>query len=255
MTDVPKGAAGRLAYLLKLIADGPHSFTLTTLSERSGLPTSTVHRLLQELVRSGLIERAEGQAYRAGWELYLLASRMVARFDLIRCARPFLEELGAHWKETVVLCAYSPAGRNAVISDLVLTPHPLRYAIDVGVIIELPWGSLGRAILAHLPIEHRRVILSEHKIGPISGRPLPELATMEANLAQDRAQGFSRHYDPENDLAGIASPIFGRGNEVLGCVGVTMPAKRFGFHAEEELARAVREASAALSEKARIAQS
>jgi len=251
----PRGAVGRLVHLLKLIGSGPPTFTLTELAIRASLPTSTVHRLLQELVRSNLVERSSSRAYRPGRELYLLASRMVAKFDIVGCARPFLEELGEQWKETVVLCIYSPSALNAVVSDLVLTPHPLRYGIETGDVIELPWGSLGRAILAHLPSEHRIAILDVRKIGPISGRRMPSLADMEAILAGIRAQGHARHCDPENDLAGIASPIFGRGNEVLGCLGVTMPARRFGLHSEEQLSQALRSAAVALSERARISQS
>lgn len=255
MVAEPRGAAGRLAFLLKLIADGPRTFTLKYLVARSGLPTSTVHRLLQELVRSSLVDRAAGQAYRPGSELHLLASRLVAKFDLVSCARPFLEQLGASWKETVVLCAYNPAGRNAAIADVVPTPHPLRYAIEAGDVIELPWGSLGKAILASLPAEHRALLLKDRMIGPISGRPLPPVAEMEVTFATIRMQGWSRHNDVENDLAGIAAPVFGLGNEVLGCVGVTMPARRFAIHPEELLSNAVRDAGIAISERARIAQS
>jgi DNA-binding IclR family transcriptional regulator len=251
----PRGAAGRLAYLLKLIAEGPCTFTLKDLTARSALPSSTVHRLLQELVRSSLIERSAGQGYRPGRELYLLASRLVAKFEFVRCSRPYIEQLEQAWQETVVLCAYSPAGRNAAIADVVPTPHPLRYAIEVGDVIELPWGSLGKAILASLPAEHRVVLLREQMVGPISGRPLPPVSEMEANLAAIRTQGWSLHYDEENDLAGIAAPIFGPGDAILGCVGVTMPARRFGFHDEAALSKAVRDAAIAISEKARIAQS
>ncbi|HTN14728.1 MAG TPA: IclR family transcriptional regulator [Sphingomonadaceae bacterium] len=251
---MPSGAAGRLAYLLKLIADGPQTFSLGQLTERSKLPTSTVHRLLQELVRSGLVERCPGQAYRPGRDLYLLASRLISQFDLTRCARPFLEELMKNWQETVVLCAYSPTDLNAVIADVVQTPNPFRYAVTVGGVIELPWGSLGRAILAHLPEDERKEVFGLQKVGPITGRPLPPPAEMEADLAMIREQGHSRFHDPENDLSGIASPIFGRDDEVLGCVGVTMPAKRYSLHSEDSLAQAVRDAALRVSERARIAQ-
>lgn len=251
----PKGAVGRLAHLLKLIGDGPTTFTLTDLVDRSDLPTSTVHRLLQELVRSNLVERSASRAYRPGRELYLLASRLVARFDLVACVRPFLEELGSKWQETAVLCTFSPSAQNAVISDLVLTRHPLRYAIETGDVLELPWGSLGRAILANLPEERRVAILRADKIGPISGRALAPFAEMEEALAEIRAQGHARHCDLENDLAGVASPIFGRGNVVIGCLGITMPARRFSLHSEEELSRSVRNAAVAVSESAQISRS
>ncbi|OJW57082.1 MAG: hypothetical protein BGO57_03215 [Sphingomonadales bacterium 63-6] len=254
MNIVPSGAAGRLAYLLKLIADGPQAFSLGQLSERSKLPTSTVHRLLQELVRSGLVERGAAQSYRPGRDLYLLASRLISQFDLVRCARPFLEELVEQWQETVVLCAYSPAAGSAVIADAVHTPNPFRYAVAIGGVIELPWGSLGKAILANLPEDRRKVVFGLGTVGPISGRSPPSPEVLESELALIRKQGHSRYHDPENDLSGIASPIFGREGEVLGCIGVTMPAKRYGLHLEDDLSSAVRETASRISERARIAQ-
>lgn len=255
MTTVPSGSAGRLAYLLKLVAAEPHAFTLGQITERSSLPASTVHRLLQEMCKAGLVERTAGQRYKPGRDLYLMASQLVSRFDLARSARPFLEALVERWKETVVLCAYSPVRHDAVIADAELTPNPLRYAVEIGRVVELPWGSLGRAILANLRPSEIQAVLRATKVGPISGRTVPPWAELESALATIREQGYSRFYDAENDIAGIASPIFGADGEVLGCLGVTMPSKRYQVHLEDDLSLAVRDAARAVSERARIAQS
>jgi DNA-binding IclR family transcriptional regulator len=164
-SSVPRGAADRIAYLLKKVAAGPSQFTLGELAASAGLPASSVHRLLQSLVRSGLVERGEGQTYRPGRELHRLASQLVARFDLVRCARPFLEKLVANWHETAVLCTYSPVMRVAIIADVVMTPNPLRFAVERGGEIQLPWGSLGRAILAFLPQGDAEAIMREGTVG------------------------------------------------------------------------------------------
>ena len=132
-SKAPRGAGDRLIYLLKLIAEGAPQFSLGELAEQAGLPASTVHRLLQVLLRSGMVERGAGQSYRPGRELHRMASQLVAGFDLVRSARPFLETLVAQWQETAVLCVYSPVMRTATIADVVVTPHPLRFSVDRGV--------------------------------------------------------------------------------------------------------------------------
>lgn len=250
----PRGAADRLAYLLKLVAGGPSRFLLGELAERAGLPASTVHRLLQVLLRSGLVERGAGQSYRPGRELHRLASQLVAGFDLIRSARAFLEGLVAEWHETAVLCIYSPAARHGVIADVVVTPHPLRFAVERGGEISLPWGSLGRAILAFLPDGEIEAIMREATVGPLSGRPRPTRQEMEAELGLIRERGYARYYDPRYDIAGIAGPVFGADREILGCVGVTMPSSRYQLHLEDDLTLAVYEAATKLSEMAAIGQ-
>lgn len=254
VSGAPIGSAGKIIYLLKLIVAGPHQFSLGDLAGRAQLPVSSVHRLLQEMVRSGLIERGKDQSYRTGRELHRLASQIVSRFDLTRSAHPLLEKLVEDWQETAVLCAYSPVGRNAVIADAVLTPHALRFAVEKGQEVSLPWGSLGRAILAFLPAGEIEAVMREAKAGPITGQPRSPRPEIHQDLHEIRANGFSRYYNPDNDIAGIASPIFDGTGAVLGCVGVTMPSQRYQLHIEDDLALAVRASASKLSERASIAQ-
>lgn len=253
--DVPRGAADRLAYLLKLVADSPARFTLSDIAARARLPQSSVHRLLQALVRAGLVERSAGQTYRAGRELHRLASQLVARFDLTRSARPLLEQLVADWNETAVLCVYRPLQHRAVIAEVVPTSHALRFAVEPGVEIELPWGSLGLAILAFLSPGEIEAVIREARIGPLTGRPRLPRPRLEADLAQIHANGFARYYDPAIEIAGIGAPVFGADGEVLGCIGVTMPSKRYQLHQEDSLVLAVRAAARCLSEQAAIRHS
>lgn len=250
MAEPPRGAADRLAYLLKLVATGSARFTLGELAERARLPTSSVHRLLQVLARAGLVERGTGQSYRQGRELHRMASHLVANFDLVRSARPFLHELVARWHETAVLCLYSPTLRKALIADVAETSNPLRFAVERGGEISLPWGSLGRAILAFLPKGEVEAVMRETTVGPLTGRPRSTRREIAEALAQIRVDRHARYYNPDHDIAGIAAPILGAERVILGCIGVTMPSRRFQLHLEDDLALAVREAAERLSEQA-----
>lgn len=254
MAQAPRGAADRIAHLLKLVAGGPPHFTLSELAERAALPQSSVHRLLQSLLRAGLVERGIGQGYRPGRELTLMAAQLVARFDLVSTARPWLRQLVQDWHETAVLCVYSPAERIAVITDVELTSHPLRFAVDRGVEISLPWGSLGRAVLAFLPEREIAAIVRNATAGPLTGRARPPRDELEQDLALVRANRYSRYFDPAIDIAGIAAPIFRADGAILGCIGVTMPSKRYQLHLEDNLVEAVVEAAGRITEAARIAQ-
>lgn len=254
-SKAPRGAGDRLLHLLKLIAGGPPQFLLGELAARADLPASSVHRLLKVMQRAGLVERGDGQSYRLGRELHRLASQLVAGFDLVRSARPFLEELVIQWHETAVLCLYSPTLRAAVIADVVVTPHPLRFSVDRGGQVSLPWGSLGRAILAFLPPGEIETIMREASVGPLTGRPRSTRQEMDQALRVIRSGGHARYYDPGHDIAGIAAPVFGAFGETLGCIGVTMPSKRYRLHHEDDLACSVSKAAAQLSEMAAISHS
>jgi DNA-binding IclR family transcriptional regulator len=186
-----------------------------------------VHRLLRVLVRAGLVERGRGQSYRPGRELYRIAWLLRAKFDVGAAARPLLERLSTRWRETTVLAVYNPARRRATVQEVVLTQHPLRFVLEPGTELALPWGSLGRAILAQLPGEDRDAILAGSSSGPLSGRPLPKRAALRAELERIRTRGVAVYFDPAFELAGVAAPVFGRNHQLFGCVGVIMPTRRF----------------------------
>jgi len=254
-SKAPRGSGDRLVYLLKLIASGAPQFSLGELAARADLPLSSVHRLLQVFLRSGFVERGGGQSYRPGRELHRLASQLVAAFDLVRSARPFLEALVSQWQETAVLCLYSPVSRTATIADVAITPNPLRFAVERGVEISLPWGSLGHAILAFLSEGEIEIVLRECTVGPLTGRPRSTRSELHKELELVRERGFARYYDPRYDIAGMAAPIFDADRGILGCLGLTMPSKRYQRHLEDDLALSVRDAAQKLTEMAAISHS
>ena len=255
MNQTPSGSGERLIHLIKLIASGPHSFSLGEFAARASLPTSSVHRLLKVLEKTGLVERGSGQTYRPGRELHRIASQLVSRFDLARSARPLLQDLVERFQETAVLCAYSPTVRRAVVAEVVLSPNPLRFNVDKGLEVALPWGSLGRSVLAFLPPSEVEMVLRIERSGPLTGIPRPARGELEAELSNVRQRGYARYCEPQIDLAGIAAPVFNRDNEILGSLGLIMPSSRFAPNLEQELAAAIKAAAADLSQQAAISHS
>lgn len=247
-SETESGTGPRLIALLRLIAEGGRSFSLKELAANANLPPSSVHRLLQILTRAGMVERGPQLSYGPGRELYRMASILRARFDLGGTARPFLERLWSQWQETTVLCAFNPTSRTGSIVEVLLTTHPLRFAVEIGMELALPWGSLGQAMLANLAAADVDVVLRQATIGPLSGRPLPPRAEVLSDLARIRERGFADYFDPNYDVAGVAAPLFGGDRMLIGCIGITMPSQRFELHDRDAMTAAVRDAAIELSE-------
>ena len=255
MGQVPSGSGERLIHLIKLIASGPHSFSLGEFAARAALPASSVHRLLKILEKTGFVERGTGQTYRPGRELHRIASQLVSRFDLARSARPLLQDLVDRFHETAVLCVYSPTVRRAVVAEVVLSPNPLRFNMDKGLEVALPWGSLGRSVLAFLPPSEVEMVLRSERAGPLTGIARPARGDLEAELTQIKLRGYARYCEPQIDLAGLAAPVFNGNQEVLGSLGLIMPSSRFRPEAEDELAAMITAAADDLSKQAAISHS
>ena len=234
-----RGAGARTLELLQCIASGEREFALTSLAQRSGLAPSTVHRLLDLWVQRDLVERAGPRAYQLGPELFRLASLIVQKFELHRIARPFLEALWWQWQETASFCLYKPSMHTATVAESIASPHPLQLVLAPYSEISLAWGSLGRAILAHLSAEVVQLVLARNHRGPLSGRPLPSRRELETELLSIRKRGYALYEDDAMNIAGVSAPVFGTGGVLLGSLGVTLPASRFPKPVRERLPAAV----------------
>src|SRR3979409_173902 len=90
--SAPKSVLGRTFVLLTAFRPGDSQLNLTELSERSGLPKSTVHRMAGSLVELGFLEQTHN-AFLLGGTLFELGSR-VSRIRLLRnYALPILADL------------------------------------------------------------------------------------------------------------------------------------------------------------------
>jgi DNA-binding IclR family transcriptional regulator len=252
MSRAPSGSGERLIHLISLIASEPDAFSISEFAERARLPLSSVHRLLKVLERSGMVERDAGQKYRAGRELQRIASLIVSRFDIARFAKPVLDSLSARFSETAALCVYSVPNRRGIISEVVSTPHPLRYAIDKGLEVSLPWGAIGRAILAYLPPSEIEIILRSETVSPLTGNPKPTREFLASELAAIRERGFAQFCDKNFGVAGVAAAIFRGKQEVLGSIGMMLPSQRFELYRHGDMGAAVRDAALELSSQAEI---
>ncbi|WP_162253302.1 IclR family transcriptional regulator [Mycobacterium sp. Root135] len=107
MDDVDQAAGsnsvlGKARLILEAFQLDDGSLTLTELSRRTGISKASVHRLNQELLDWGMLERS-GLEYRLGMRAFELGSR-VPRFRVLRDAvRPYMESLHHRTRETVHL--------------------------------------------------------------------------------------------------------------------------------------------------------
>lgn len=87
----PTSVLDRVSVILEAFR-GRDRLTLVQVTARTGIPRSTAHRLLDQLVRMGWINRAEG-SYELGFRLFELGSVAAQNNRIRACAEPTLHEL------------------------------------------------------------------------------------------------------------------------------------------------------------------
>jgi DNA-binding IclR family transcriptional regulator len=206
-----------------------------------------VHRLLDSWVRRDLLQRSGPKAYRMGPELFRVASLVVQKYEPARVAQPILRELANRWRETASFCLLNPTSRTATVAASIPSPHPLKFELAPYSIVSLAWGSLGRAILAHLSKEDLAAVLSRDRFGPLSGKPLPPRRALAAELELIRKRGYAVLDDAELNVAGVSAPVVQANFGVIGSLGVIMPVTRFGKTVRQRLPVAVVDSARRLS--------
>jgi DNA-binding IclR family transcriptional regulator len=146
----------RAASILRAL-DGEHrGLSLSELAERTGLPRSTVHRLVTALGVEGFVVGAPAAGRtRLGPELARLA--LHNRGELQAELRPHLEDLHRVLDETIGLSVLEPGGVRFV--DQITANHPLQAITAVGELLPAWSSASGRALLATLPVEERERIV------------------------------------------------------------------------------------------------
>jgi DNA-binding IclR family transcriptional regulator len=112
---VGRTVPGKLLGVLDAFSHERNASRLSELARRTGLPLSTAHRLVGELVRWGRLERGEDGRYRVGLRLVEIAALCPRGIGLRDVALPFIEDLYEATHQNVqlavglVLLAHAPA--------------------------------------------------------------------------------------------------------------------------------------------------
>lgn len=183
------------------------SLSLSSLARRSGLPLTTTHRLTEELVQHGLLQRGSTGDLQPGLRMWELASRASPALTLREACLPFMEDLQATVKQQVTLAVFD-RGSALYIERLSWPASPLD-AANIAERMPLHASSSGLVLLAFSsPAAQSRVV-----DGPLE-KVTPETVTdpqaLRQQLADIRRTGFSAPPGiGRTQWIGVAVPVFG----------------------------------------------
>ncbi|HEY1819389.1 MAG TPA: IclR family transcriptional regulator [Trebonia sp.] len=218
------GQSALVKHLRVLDAFGPwHPFlTCTQIAETSGIPKSTTHRLLVELVREGLVEELPDRTYRLGVRLWELGSRTPGALGVKEVARPWLtavhERVGQHAQLGVL------SGLDVLFVDRISAPDAIVCATLIGGRLPLHASSAGLVLLAGADNAGLLSRIARQGIEPLTAAGIRDGAQLRTAVRQVAADGFavtSGHVYPGS--RGIAVPVKGPLGDVYAAMGVVIP--------------------------------
>jgi len=201
---------------------GARRMSLSELAARLELAPSTTHGIVRTLVEHGMVVQERGSSrYQLGPAVLRLGNVYLDTLELRSKSIPWAEDLARRTGLAV---------RTGVllIDDVVIIHHEprpdgSRQMPEVGIVIPVHASALGKAMLAFLPEDEKRVLTSGG-MRSMTGETLTSPDDLREQLNAVRSSGIAVEQDEavigESALAG---PVFDSSGTAVGAIGVVIP--------------------------------
>ena len=226
MASASGGGGSMAARVLSLLgaydADAPR-LSLSQMAERAGLPLSTAHRLVAELVAWGALVRRPDGRYEIGrrlWDLGLLAP---VSLGLREVALPFLQDLSAATGENAHLAVRD--GTSALYVERIAGRSAVPIVSRTGSRLPLHATGVGKVLLAHAPEEVVREVLA----AATRATPYTVVApgVLRRQLLEVRRRGYAQTAEEMTlGTRSVAVPVRDDDGQVVAALGVVVSATR-----------------------------
>jgi DNA-binding IclR family transcriptional regulator len=234
------GTIARTIMVLRAIADTQVEPTLKDLADAVNLPLSTMHRLLELLMKEGMVARDDlSKTFRPGMEFFRLASHVVQRMPLSTTARPFLTAAMEDCGESSYLAILDAKANKLVFVACAESRQMLDYRVPLNVPVSLAVGSSGLAVLAWLGEDRiDAAIKAEIAAGNPDG--VPSRKELMTALAEIRRIGYANTFGQRiKGAIGFFAPVFDGSGQVCASFGFTIPQVRFEPSVSNRLVQAI----------------
>lgn len=228
--------------VLEALASSPEPRGVAELGRQLGFTQSNTYRILSTLASEGYVRSfPDTGRYALSLHMWELGIKALDRHMVKRVAYPHLRKLFAQVDETVLAAELD--GHEVLYIDKLESESPLRVSVRLGSRAPVLRTATGLAILAYHPADSIKAQIAAAKLDKAEATRLRDV------LAETRKRGYAVTINAiHHGVHSIGAPIFGPDTLPLGAVAVSGPPERMNEAKMAEIAMAVLNASATISE-------
>ncbi|WP_156761383.1 IclR family transcriptional regulator [Microbacterium karelineae] len=235
MANSPSGesVSERIVRVLEAFDADRTALTASEIGRLAELPTSTAHRLVAELVATGLLERLADGRVQLGMHLWEIAQRGSRALRLRQVAMPHMERIQARLREHTQLGVLEHG--EVLFLERLSDPHAVSNITRIAGRLPLHASSSGLVLLAFADEEQREVALAG-RLDPFTPDTVTDPRELRDLLARIRRDDFviaPGYVEPVS--TGIAVPLRDGAGRVLAALSVVIPRAAPTAGALEEL--------------------
>ena len=236
----------RLASLLDALSRYPDPVSLKELAIVTNLHPSTAHRILNDLVTTRFVDRAEGGNYRLGMRLLELGNVVKSRLNVREAAIEFMRALHRQTQQTINLSVRQ--GDEIVYIDRAFSERSgMQVVRAIGGRAPLHLTSTGKLFLSLDEPKAIRAYTTRTGLAGHNKNSITDLSKLEKELADVRANGYARDNEElELGVRCMAAGIRDDSGKMIAGLSISAPADRLQEDWLKDLITTAEEISATL---------
>lgn len=238
----------RVLGLISLIeASEKGESTLAELTKESGLPPSTIHRIINVLIKHRYIyQDKETRSYRLGSRLVELGLKARDSLDVRRLALPIMETLTTETNETSYLTIRN--GYYGVYIEKVESNQNLRLFEPLGAVVPLHLGASRKVLLAYLPDSTVDEMYVRGFLKSKTAETTVDPEELKEQLKTIRQNGVAVSFGENiENAAAVAAPVWDSEGNVIASLSIAGPAARLSTDRVNELTKIIKKSADEIS--------
>jgi len=215
-------SVSRAIDVINLVAGTGRPMTLAEICRETGIPKTSAYGIIQTLIHKNVLETADEnvKSFRLGLGLLETTLAAISETDLLKAARPLLEELNELIGETI-LFAVEDCG-DMVFLDMLEGSAYLRATVKLGTRVRMHCTAIGKAVLAAFPEKLLLEYLNEGPLVALTQHTITNRTELIRDLTITRERGYSLDCEENvEDVRCVGAPIYARGGKVIAGVSIS----------------------------------
>jgi IclR family KDG regulon transcriptional repressor len=197
------------------------SASLQEISDASGIPKSTAHRLLKEMRDYGFISKSlETKRYSLGIAFIQIGLGLLEKLDLKKVATPYLDQLNSETLETVHLAML--IDDQIIYIDKRESKQAIRMYSYIGKSAPVYCTGVGKALISFQEPDIRARIVRKIEFKKFTKTTMSTPEELQRAIGAIREAGFAvDNEEHEDNIICIAAPIFNHKNVAVASLSIT----------------------------------
>lgn len=248
MSDSGIQVIDRTFDILELLATEEEGLGITEIARRLDLNKTTVHRIVNAILKRGYIEKTEQGLYQMGLKCVAIASIRLGNLELSTEARPFLANLTNALRQSCHLAILD--GNDAVYIDKVEVTKNIRLYSEIGRRIPVYCSALGKALLLDKSQRQIEDILKHCNYQAYTKNTLTTAEQVMAEIEESRHTGWTiDNEEHDRGIRCIAAPVYDYTGRIIAAVSTSASTFFYTEARQLEIAEMVKDTAMQISKQ------